>query len=113
MLEDAGFNRRQVEALVAFVEHDRVTKSDFAGLRVEFEGLRGDFGALRGDFGDLRGEFGTLRGDFGALKAEFKADTGLLRAEFARTQGEVVLLRWMTGFGLALNLTILAKLFLN
>jgi len=42
-----------------------------------------------------------------------KADTGSLRAEFARTQGEVVLLRWMTGFGLALNLTILAKLFLN
>ena len=106
MLEDAGFNRRQVEALVAFVEHDRVTKSDFSGLRVEFEGLRGDFGALRGDFGALRGEFG-------ALKAEFKADTGSLRAEFARTQGEVVLLRWMTGFGLALNLTILAKLFLS
>ena len=106
MLEDAGFNRRQVEALVAFVEHDRVTKSDFSGLRVEFEGLRGDFGALRGEFGDLRGEFGSL-------KAEFKADTGSLRAEFARTQGEVVLLRWMTGFGLALNLTILAKLFLN
>ena len=88
-LEDAGFDRAQINALTEHWEGSVATKADIANLRVEIKGLNGKIEKtateLRGEMKELRGELKTdisdLRGDM--LKyiiGLFFAQAGLLFA---------------------------------
>lgn len=100
-LEDAGFDRKQVEALVDFIDTERVTKSD---LNAGLEATRSD----------LRTEIAAVRTDLTAKIVECRSDLRMeMRTGFARVDGALSLLRWMSGSSLALSLAILVKLFVS
>ena len=92
-LEEAGFKRDQIEALAEFVGGSAAGKDDLLSVQHE---LKGDITAVKHE----------LKGDIADLQRKLEGDiTGL--------RGEVNLLKWMVGLSIAMNLTILIKLFVH
>lgn len=131
-LEEAGFKRSQVEALVEFLDTQAVTKLDLeksthqlqqdiatihSGLKQDSAGLRAE---LKQDIADLRAELkqdiaklrGELKQDITDLRSELKQDTASVKQELAILRGEINVHRWILGFNTAMLIAVLLKLFL-
>ena len=76
----SGLNDTQAEAIVTTINNamnqSLATKSDVLAVKVDMEALRADMGVLRADMG-------VLRADIETFKAEM--------------QGEMLVLKWMVG----------------
>lgn len=89
-LTASGITYRQAEAhtkaLTAFMGNELVRRSDLSAFKSE-----------------IKSDLSDVRSDLSAFKSEII---------FAKIQGQLDLLKWMTGFNLAGVLAILLKLFL-
>ncbi|CCG08794.1 BdrR [Pararhodospirillum photometricum DSM 122] len=136
-LEEAGFTRSQVEALAEFMEGQAATKADLEGMEHRLEtkitGVRGDLDAVehrleskingvRGDLDavehrletkingvktDLEAKINGVKTDLETKIAEAKAE---LKAEIAPLKTETVVVRWILGVVLTLQVATFIKL---
>ncbi|MBL8701063.1 MAG: hypothetical protein JNK67_21995 [Alphaproteobacteria bacterium] len=122
-LEDAGFDRKQVEAMVDFIDTERVTTSDLnawldatrADPRAEIAAVLTDLSAeIAAARTDLSAEISGVPTDRTAKLVQCRSDLRMeVRTGFARGDGELSPLRWMSGSSPALSLAILVTLFVS
>ena len=97
-LKEAGFPQEQAEALARAWSHvasgDLATKSDISGVRTEMVQIKSD-----------------LEKQIGSFKSDLEKEIGSVKTDLERQNGRLNLLSWMVGFGLAVSLIILGKLF--
>lgn len=120
-LEEAGFKRNQVEALVEFLDTQAVTKLDLeksthqlqqeiaavhSGLKQEIAAVRTE---LKQDIAELRTE---LKQEIAELRSELKQEIAAVRQELAILRGEINVHRWILGFNTAMLIALLLKVFL-
>ena len=98
-LEEAGFKRNQVEALVEFLDTQAVTKLD---LEKSTHQLQQEIAAVRTE----------LKQDIAELRSELKQEIAAVRQELAILRGEINVHRWILGFNTAMLIALLLKVFL-
>ena len=109
-LEEAGFKRNQVEALVEFLDTQAVTKLDLEKSTHQLQqeiaavhsGLKQEIAAVRTE----------LKQDIAELRSELKQEIAAVRQELAILRGEINVHRWILGFNTAMLIALLLKVFL-
>ncbi len=109
-LEEAGFKRNQVEALVEFLDTQAVTKLDLEKSTHQLQqeiaavhsGLKQEIAAVRTE----------LKQDIAELRTELKQEIATVRQELAILRGEINVHRWILGFNTAMLIALLLKVFL-
>ncbi|HWZ48502.1 MAG TPA: coiled-coil domain-containing protein [Herbaspirillum sp.] len=109
-LTASGITYRQAEAhtkaLTAFMGNELVRRSDLSAFKSE----------IKSDLSDFRSDLSAFKSE---MKSELHTRCGEsdkkfcgIETRFAGIQGQLDLLKWMTGFNLAGVLAIMLKLFL-
>lgn len=98
-LEEAGFKRNQVEALVEFLDTQAVTKLD---LEKSTHQLQQEIAAVHSG----------LKQEIAAVRTELKQEIAAVRQELAILRGEINVHRWILGFNTAMLIALLLKVFL-
>ena len=100
----SGLNDTQAEAIVPTIttamNQSLATKSDFLALRVDTETLKANTETLRVDTEALKVDTGTLKVDMKALRADteiLKVDMKALTVDMEALRGEFLVLKWMVG----------------
>lgn len=83
--------------------------ADMAAVKSDIATIRADGSSLRTDFAAVKADVAVLKADVSSLKTDV---TGL-KVGMTRVEGELTLLKWMTGFGLAFLVAITLKLFVH
>ncbi len=110
----------QAEVFEAFraidVPEDKALRAaaDAAAVKGEVSSVKADTSGLKADMGVLKADVAVLKTDVGALKADMtivKADITCLKVGQAKRDGDLALLKWMTGFVLAFTVAIAFRVF--
>ena len=114
-LRESGFTEQQVSALAELVDTQAATKSDVeaAAQRLALQAAE-DRSAARTELEAVEHRL-TLQAskDRGAAKTDLDAVEHRLELKIGEAKADINLLRWMTGFVLAFQVLIFAKLFLK
>ena len=84
-------------------------KADVGSLKSDVSVIKGDVGILKTDVATLKTDVATLKIDVGTLKT----DVSTLKVDVSALKIDTALLKWMTGFTIALMVTVLLKLFVK